>query len=177
MKKPMITKAFALVVLSLAAFVFMGCGTMAGRSKSALGIQTESRRAGVPFEIVDGKGNVVTSGVTPAVVTLPNGFLGTNKYTIRYTDKSGQAAEQTVKCTLDSSVLAAGFRGWLTMAIMGTILVDPFTGALFKLPDVATLQEIEYSPDVQLIIASIDDVSPAMRPYLIPAGSLERETE
>ena len=176
MKKPMITKAFALVVLSLAAFVFMGCGTMAGRSKSALGIQTESRQAGAPFEIVDGKGNVITSGVTPAVVTLPNGFLGGNKYTIRYTDKSGQAAEQMVKCTLDSSVLAAGARAFV-FGFMGTILVDPFTGALFKLPDVATLQEIGYSPDVQLVIASIDDVRPAMRPYLIPAGSLERETE
>jgi hypothetical protein len=172
MKNRILNKGFSLFFLCVAAIVCMGCGTLAGRSKSAMGIQAESLTSGVAFEIVDGKGTVVANGVTPAVVTLPNGVFGTNKYTIRYTDKNGQAAEQTVKCTLDTSVLFATVRGFATVY---SFFVDPFTGALFKLPDVATLQEISYSPDIQLIIASIDDVRPEMRQYLIPGGFLELE--
>jgi hypothetical protein len=167
MKNSRINKIFTLLSICVAAIVCMGCGTLAGRSKSAMGIQAESLKTGVSFKVVDKKGAVFASGVTPAVITLPNGALGTNKYTIRYTDKNGQAAEQTVKCTLDTSVLFATVRGFLTVY---SFFVDPFTGALFKLPDVATLQEIAYHPGMDIAIASIEDIRPELRRCLIPVG-------
>ncbi|MDR2467819.1 MAG: hypothetical protein LBD22_02535 [Spirochaetaceae bacterium] len=110
---------------------------------------------------------VVARGVTPAVITLPNGAFGANKYTIRYKNKSGQDAEKLVKCTLDSSVLFATLRG--VFSAFGLFL-DPFTGALFKLPDVATLEEIAYHPGIDIAIASIHDIQPELRRCLIPVG-------
>ncbi|MDR2481506.1 MAG: hypothetical protein LBD07_04330, partial [Spirochaetaceae bacterium] len=81
--------------------------------------------------------------------------------------KSGQDAEKLIKCSIDSSVLFAAIRG--SFSSFG-LFVDPFTGALFKLPDVATLEEIAYHPGVDIAIASIEDVQPELRRYLIPVG-------
>jgi hypothetical protein len=167
-------KAFALFSLCIAAIICMGCGTLAGRTKSAMGIQAESLKIGVPFEIVDKKGTVVASGVTPAVVTLPNGAFGANKYTIQYKSKSGQDAEKLVKCTFDSSVFFAGLR---VLGGQPFMLVDLFSGAMFKLTDVATLQEIAYHPGMNLAIGSIEDVNLEIRQYLIPIGRLDVELE
>jgi hypothetical protein len=47
---------------------------------------------------------------------------------------------------------------------------DPFTGAMFKLPDVATIEEIAYHPGMDIAIASIHDIQPELRRCLVPVG-------
>ncbi|MDR0526910.1 MAG: hypothetical protein LBG79_03720 [Spirochaetaceae bacterium] len=145
------------------------CGTLAGRSTSAMGVQ--SPKAGVPFEIVDGSGKVVASGVTPQVVALKTGTLGGNKYTIKY-KKAGADAEMKVKTTLNGAALNGTLRA-MGGFIVG-LIIDPITGAMFKLPDVVTL-EIAYQPPsdtIRFMIATPDDVRPEARQYLIPIGNI-----
>jgi predicted small secreted protein len=170
--KTSFTALFAFV-LALCATGLTGCGTMAGRTKSSMGVQAASEKVGVSFEVVNAAGAVVASGATPAVVVLPSG----KNYTIKFKDANDADAEQAVKKTLNFQVLNQDLRA-LYLAFPGIIslIVDPITGALFKMPDVVTLEGAAYHPQAapkeaaaaKFFIASIDDVRPEARQYLIP---------
>jgi hypothetical protein len=101
-------------------------------SKSEYPVSFTSSPAGCKV-LVKKNGMVIHQGVTPSMVTLPasGGFFSPAKYQVEFTKKG--APMQTVPLTADID-------GWyfgniLFGGLIGMLIVDPATGAMWKLPE------------------------------------------
>jgi hypothetical protein len=111
----------------------------------------------------------VASGVTPATIVLPasEGYFQPAKYTIEYKRKG----------VMQSVPLTAKIDGWyfgnllFGGVIIGMLIVDPATGAMWRLNDtaVATFQQTADSTSGQraLRIVNIDKVPMKYRGQLL----------
>jgi len=122
--------AFLLVV---AAVVLAGCASIV--SKSEYPVAITSNPIGADFVVKRDNGVPVASGVTPATIVLPasEGYFQPAKYSIEFRRKG---AVQTVPLT-------AKIDGWyfgnllFGGVIIGMLIVDPATGAMWRLNDTA----------------------------------------
>lgn len=108
-----------------------GCASIIG--KSSYPVTIKSTPDGTHFVVKDSSGSAIHTGETPATVTLnsSNGYFKKASYTIVFS-KDGYN-EQTVP-------LVSGLDGWywgniLLGGVIGMLIVDPATGAMWKLPD------------------------------------------
>ena len=108
----------------------VGCASIVSDSKYPVSIT--STPSGADFEITNEDGNYVESGITPGHVTLKSGagYFDGEKYLITY-KKEGYS---TTKNTLDTEI-----NNWYTFGnlgfggLIGYLIVDPATGAMYKL--------------------------------------------
>jgi hypothetical protein len=122
--------AFLLVV---AAVVLAGCASIV--SKSEYPVAITSNPIGADFVVKRNNGIPVASGVTPATIVLPasEGYFQPAKYSIEFRRKG---VVQTVPLT-------AKIDGWyfgnllFGGIIIGMLIVDPATGAMWRLNDTA----------------------------------------
>lgn len=131
-------KYIALIVAA-GAVVLAGCASIV--SKSEYPVAITSNPIGADFVVKRKNGVPVASGVTPATIVLPasEGYFQPAKYTIEYKRKG---VMQTVPLT-------AKIDGWyfgnllFGGVIIGMLIVDPATGAMWRLNDtaVATFQQ------------------------------------
>lgn len=163
MKSRMVLGGFAVAaVLGL-----QGCASILGDSQYPVAVS--SAPAGASFEVTDKNGQVVHSGNTPSTVTLKsgNGYFSGQTYQLKF--KKEGYPDKTVE--LDS-----GLSGWywgnlLIGGFIGMLIVDPLTGAMYKLPESVSADMGKPVADNQpagLSIASIDTLTPAQRQMLIP---------
>lgn len=111
-----------------------GCASIVSDSKPEVGIYSAPSEA--KYSVVNSKGMIVATGVTPGRVLLESGrgyFKGEDyKVTFR---KEGYG---------DSTVpLKTSVNGWywgniLFGGLIGMLIVDPLTGAMYTLPDDVT---------------------------------------
>jgi len=108
-----------------------GCATIIEGSSKPVSIQTNPE--GAKFTITNRDGKVITTGTTPQQVTLRNGggYFKKGEYTINVT-KPGY--EDT------TAELSPGMAGWyfgnlVLGGAVGMLIVDPISGAMYKLPD------------------------------------------
>ncbi|QQF91653.1 hypothetical protein JFL57_03560 [Histophilus somni] len=122
--------------LSVLAFVAMfatGCATIV--SKRDYNVSIHSNPSNAYFVIKNRAGKVITSGKTPQNVVLPAGagYFKGEKYEITFTPEGKNAKSQTF-------LLEAKLDGWyignfVFGGLIGLLIVDPITGAMYKLPD------------------------------------------
>jgi hypothetical protein len=112
------------------AFFMASCASIV--SKSEYPVSLTSSPAGVKV-LVKKNGMVIHQGVTPSMVTLSarGGFFSPAKYQVEFSKKGGST--QTVPLTADID-------GWyfgniLFGGLIGLLIVDPATGAMWKLPE------------------------------------------
>jgi hypothetical protein len=112
------------------AFFMASCASIV--SKSEYPVSLTSSPAGVKV-LVKKNGMVIHQGVTPSMVTLSarGGFFSPAKYQVEFSKKGGST--QTVPLTADID-------GWyfgniLFGGLIGILIVDPATGAMWKLPE------------------------------------------
>jgi hypothetical protein len=156
--------AFLFVV---AAVVLAGCASIV--SKSEYPVAITSNPIGADFVVKRKNGVPVASGVTPATIVLPasEGYFQPAKYTIEYKRKG----------VMQSVPLTAKIDGWyfgnllFGGVIIGMLIVDPATGAMWRLNDtvVATFQQTADSTSGQraLRIVNIDKVPMKYRGQLL----------
>jgi len=101
-------------------------------SKSEYPVSLTSSPSGATV-LVKKNGMTVHQGTTPSMITLSasNGFFSPAKYEVQYTKKGSPT--QTVP-------LSADIDGWyigniLFGGLIGLLIVDPATGAMWKLPE------------------------------------------
>ena len=116
-----------------AASLLTGCASIFSEQTYPVQITSEPSRATV--EIRDEDGNVVYNGTTPATVKLASsaGYFDGERYTVIYR-KPGYDDEQFV--------IESGVDGWywgnlLLGGLLGMLIIDPATGAMFDLPSKA----------------------------------------
>lgn len=153
--------------VAVAGMVFAtGCASIL--SDSDYPVTIKSNPAGANFTVTDEAGLDVHSGVTPDTVTLAasDGFFSSASYTIKY---------QMAGYHEQSFQLRSGMDGWyigniLVGGLIGMLIVDPATGAMWKLPESANvnLQPSTASTVMGgLTIASIDQVPDEIKSELV----------
>jgi len=114
-----------IVLLGLA-----GCATIMGDKTQLLGIKSTPDAALI--KITDEKGSQVFDGKTPTTVTLQKGdgsYFGGKTYQVSITKEGYKPATVTLNSKVNGwyvgNILFGGLIGWL--------IVDPFTGAMYNL--------------------------------------------
>ena len=138
-------------------------------SKSSYPVSIQSSPSGAKFRIKDEIGNVVHSGLTPATVTLDasDGYFSKAKYTVEYKKDGLDTQTATIYPTIDgwyiANILFGGF--------IGLLIVDPLTGAMYKLPKLinSSLSDDNFSnnENKDLKIVSIESLTDEQKTRLI----------
>jgi hypothetical protein len=112
-----------------------GCASIV--SESSYPVSVTSAPEGANFEVRNRSGKVVHSGVTPGTVSLKAGagYFKGEQYTINYM-KDGYTAQTT---TVDSSLDGWYWGNIIFGGLIGLFAVDPATGAMYKLPESASV--------------------------------------
>jgi hypothetical protein len=127
-RKVPLKKALGVVVLLA---LLPSCASIV--SKSDWPVAITSPQPGVPFTVKNSQGISVASGTTPSTITLKSGagFF--------------EGADYTVEATGHGSVpVVSKLNGWywgnlLFGGLIGMLIVDPATGAMWKLPETIQL--------------------------------------
>ena len=119
------------VFLTTIVFALSGCASIVSDSKYPVSVKSEP--SGANFEVRNKSGSVVASGATPSQVTLNAGagYFSGETYRVTYR-KEGYSDQE--------SVIDSGIDGWywgniLFGGFLGMLILDPATGAMYKLPD------------------------------------------
>ena len=157
-------------MMGLAAIAAMlnvqGCASIVGDSRYPVAVS--SAPPGASFDVTDKNGTVVHSGNTPSTVTLKSGkgyFTG-QTYTLHF--KKEGYPDKTVE--LDSSLSGWYWGNILIGGLIGMLIVDPLTGAMYKLPEVASadLGKPFDAGQPSVKVGVIDDLTSAQREQLVP---------
>ncbi|MFJ2362577.1 hypothetical protein ACIPIN_02470 [Pseudomonas sp. NPDC087697] len=143
-----------------------GCASIVGDSKYPVNVT--STPSGASFTIKNKDGVVVHNGSTPNTVTLPSGrgYFKGEDYTITF--KKDGYADSTAK--LETSMSGWYWGNLLLGGVIGMLVVDPMTGAMYKLPTEATSNmgsPLTAQAPKNLTLLEIDQVSPSDRSKLI----------
>lgn len=146
-----------------------GCASILGDSKYPVAVS--SAPTGAAFEITDKAGHVIHSGNTPSTVTLKSGrgYFKGETYTLRF-KKDGYPDKVA---TLNSSLSGWYWGNIVFGGLIGMLIVDPATGAMFKLPETLSADlgqpvAAVKTPDLQIV--NIDSIPPAQRASLVPVN-------
>jgi len=123
------------IPISLALALTAGCSSIV--SKSDYPVTINSSPDGAGFIITNRAGQKVQSGLTPATVTLKSssGYFKGETYTIEL-NKDGYSSKTY---TLTSSVDGWYFGNILFGGIIGMLIIDPATGAMYNLQERADI--------------------------------------
>lgn len=146
-----------LIALSIA--ILSGCSSIV--SKSHYPVSVNSSPDGASFSVTNKSGQKVHSGVTPSTVTLDSsaGYFDRETYTFVVEKDGYQPRTYVLTSTID---------GWywgniLLGGVIGMLIVDPITGAMYNLPertDISLEPEVAALPGTEgLTIATIDSLS------------------
>lgn len=116
------------------AFALPGCASIVSDSKPKVGVYSLPTNAN--YVVKDSTGKEVIKGVTPgaAILETSRGYFKSQSYTVTF-QKDGYT-QTTVP--LKSSVSGWYWGNLLIGGLIGMLIVDPLTGAMFTLPDDAT---------------------------------------
>lgn len=166
MKNPIKIKIISLI---LSVSIFTSCATIL--SDSDYVVQVSSNPSDANFKITNSSGTVIQTGKTPASVSLSakKGFFSGAKYNISF-DKPGFASQNVqVSADIDGwyigNLLFGGFIGFL--------IIDPMTGAMWKLDPVAnaslskSISQNKEADQKQLHILTLDQIPQNLKGKLV----------
>ncbi len=106
-----------------------GCASLVSKSKWPFSIDAEPR--GTIVSITNKKGREVFRGKTPAALRLKSGagFFAKESYTVTLSMKGYETKKINVECKLNGWY----FGNILIGGLLGFLIVDPATGAMYKL--------------------------------------------
>lgn len=155
-----------LVLIGGALVALSGCSSIVSKSEYAVAITSKPETAS--FVVVNKAGQQVHSGVTPSTITLSSssGYFKGETYTVTF--KKDGYPDKTF--TMKSSVDGWYFGNIVFGGLIGMLIVDPATGAMYNLPkrvDVSLDQAVSQSKQDEVTIASIDTLSEADKSRLV----------
>ncbi|WP_263143961.1 hypothetical protein [Pseudomonas sp. RIT-PI-AD] len=118
------------IFLPLALSLLTGCASIVSESKYPVNIVTYP--AGAQVDIHDRNGVAIYTGTTPALVNLDSGdgYFGRAAYTIDLKKEGFVPAQAHLRASMNGWYWGNIFFGGL----IGMLIVDPLTGAMYKLP-------------------------------------------
>ncbi len=161
-------KKTVLLVLTVVMLVSLtSCATVVSDSKYPVTITSNPNEAIIT--IADINNRVIYQGKTPAVVSLEasNGFFQKASYTIKFEKAGFDDSIYTLTSTLD---------GWywgnlLIGGVLGMVIIDPLTGAMWKLdPNVSMQLTEKVAKNQALSLMNLQDIPDEWRGHLIKLG-------
>jgi len=155
------------IVLSVILAVCSGCSSIMSKHEYAVVISSTPDAAN--FVIKNRSGLDVHAGVTPETVVLKSaaGYFKGETYTVSF-KKEGFAEKEFV---LQSTVDGWYFGNILVGGLLGMLVIDPATGAMYNLPSVAdvTLEEglVEDEKVDAVTLTTIDTLSAIEKNQLV----------
>ena len=121
-----------LISVIVSASLLSGCASIV--SDSSYPVSITSTPSNISFEILNSSGQKIQTGTTPNMVMLDagDGFFDGAEYTVVYKNNG----KEIKRIALDS-----GVDGWYIFGnfffggLIGWLIVDPATGAMFTLPE------------------------------------------
>ncbi|CAA9889623.1 conserved exported hypothetical protein [Candidatus Methylobacter favarea] len=157
-----------IIALVVGTTVMSGCASIVSQSNWPVAIKSTPEASA--FTITNQKGEKIHTGTTPATVNLPSGagFFDGETYTLHFTKDGFQ--EKTA--TLDTRLNGWYFGNLIFGGIIGILIIDPATGAMFKLPETfsadLTAQFSSIGPSsTEFKIISLNNVPQELRSQLI----------
>ena len=143
-----------------------GCSSIISKSEYAVAIASSPDTAN--FTVVNKAGQKIHSGVTPASVTLKSssGYFQGEAYTVTFKKEGYPEKTFTMTSTIDGWY----FGNILIGGLIGMLIVDPATGAMYNLPkriDVSLDQPVSIHQEEKITIASIETLSSEERDQLV----------
>lgn len=163
----MMVRKLVAVATVAAVMGIQGCASIVGESRYPVAVS--SAPPGAAFEITDKNGKVVHTGNTPSTVELKSGegYFSGQTYKLHF--KKEGYPDKSIE--LDSSLSGWYWGNILIGGLIGMLIVDPLTGAMYKLPEHASADMGKPLADTgarTLKIALIDDLSTTQRERLVP---------
>ncbi|NOZ69399.1 MAG: PEGA domain-containing protein [Deferribacteres bacterium] len=156
------------VLLTMVILFVFGCASIV--SKSNYPVSINSFPEGATITIKDKKGMPIYKGKTPTTVTLKSGagFFSGASYAVTFEKSGYEAQTMFIEKELDGWYIG----NFLFGGLIGLLIVDPATGAMWKLPDniTATLAEKTSSLIIdgkELKIAFLDDIPAHLRSQMV----------
>jgi len=136
-------------------------------SKSTYPVTISSNPPGASFTLKKANGIAMSTGTTPATITLSssNGYFQPAKYIVEFTRKG-----MTQSVPLNASINGWYFGNLLFGGIIGLLIVDPATGAMWRLDEnvIATFnQTSSVSHGHEIRVVSLDKIPMSMRKHLV----------
>jgi hypothetical protein len=144
-----------------------GCASILSKSDWPVSIQ--STPSGIPFSIRNKEGQEISGGTTPQTITLKSGagYFSSQKYTVTF-NRNGVTTTREISADINGWYIANILFGGL----IGLLIVDPITGAMYKLPEsvVANIEQVKTSDNekYKLIVLSMNELTPLQRAQLEP---------
>lgn len=168
-KEHMLMKKTLLASIVLSGSMLTGCASIV--SDSVYPVAINSSPNGATFTVKNREGVLIDSGNTPETVMLKSGdgYFHSATYTITF-HKQGYD-DKVVE--LQSKMDGWYFGNILLGGVIGMVIVDPATGAMWKLPNqeitslVKSTGKVSQADPRQLRIVSIDNVPQSDRSKLV----------
>lgn len=152
------------ITLAAGILTTTGCASIVGDSQYPVAITSEPE--GANYEVRNSAGQLIHSGITPGTVTLKsgNGYFKSAGYSVKLR-KDGYAEART---TIDSSLSGWYWGNILLGGLIGMVIVDPATGAMWKLPEtssasLAPLKPVPLVPAVPGEMTQAEPIAPAVK--------------
>jgi len=161
------TKLITIALIVLITLTLQSCASILSKSSYPFSINTNPN--GVNVHIKNAKGMTIYQGNSPATVELKasQGFFKKASYTVNVSQEGYNSQTLPINFTLDGWY----FGNLLVGGIVGLLIVDPATGAMYKLEDnfmSVTLSESNVGEDAaKLKIMHIEELPEKMRKNLI----------
>ena len=152
-------------VLALSLTVLSGCSSIVSKSDYPVSISSSPQMAS--FVVTNKAGERVQSGVTPSVVTLgaSSGFFRGESYTISLTKNGFDDKTYTLKSTVDGWY----FGNVLVGGLIGMLIIDPATGAMYSLPDRVDINlDSSSRSKSKLDVTSIENLTEDQKANILP---------
>ena len=126
-------------ILLTASLFLSGCATIFSSRETTT--QIDSTPSRLAYRIMDVQGTVVSQGITPSSATLDRspGYFRAGSYTIEVTRKGKVVGKETITASLNNWY----FGNILIGGLIGMVIVDPLTGAMYRMPENVTISTID----------------------------------
>lgn len=135
-------------------------------SKSTYPVTISSNPPGATFTLKKSNGLAMSTGVTPATISLnsSDGYFQPAKYVVEFTRKG-----VTQSVPLNASINGWYFGNLLFGGLIGMLIVDPATGAMWKLDDsvIATFNQTAKASHGEIRIVTLDKIPLSLRKHMI----------
>jgi len=135
----------SVLITSCCIFLLSGCASVVGWN--AYDVVIRSSPAATDFVIRNNAGVAVAEGATPAIVTLEtsSGFFKPAVYTISAYGEDAVPAQHILRASINpayyGNFLSSVFGLFGLFGLSGALLIDPMTGAIYKLPASADISQ------------------------------------
>lgn len=159
-------KVFSVVMVAI--FFLSGCASIVSKSQYPVNIASNPDQASIT--IVDDKGKEIYKGETPTTLTLKagDGYFHGCTYSVTFKKDGYEPQTATIQKEMDGWFIGNILFGGL----IGMLIVDPLTGAMWKLPPGITVNladEISATNinEKALQVVLIEDVPEKLRTKMV----------